>query len=439
MEAHVEGRTLAGASPEVDPRLAEALHGHEVDAQPAPLGGVGLTAGAGGSKDAGHGQHGLLGRPLARQGRDGVSRDVTDRRRPLRGLGRLVLALAQDVLLPFVKTVGAVLDEEVIVGVLGEPHVGDGLGQRRVGARARSYPLVAHGARGAVVVRVDDHELDAHFLHPVTPDEVLLAAVHVGGAVGVHRPEDDLLGVLEGVLQQLGLLAVAQAPPVAPGVGRAPVPPLPAVRVVEAHAVAQDVEEAAQGPELVVEEAPVVMGRGHGGDGRRAVRLPDAGDLAGNEVQRLIPGDALVLVLAPQFRMPVPVGIEVLALEGVVDPVVVDALPLRHFPALQRGLARRGVLLAPRVDGPRRGVGLVEDDRAHPGDDAVLDVHPHRPADRALYKNLFRHLSPPHHQVTCREQLLAMFAFSGARLALPLAPVGARGNVVRPVRVRQTG
>ena len=258
-----------------------------------------------------------------------------------RGLGRAVLALAQDVLLPLVEPVGAVLDEEVVVGVLGEPHVADGLGQRRVGARARRDPLVAHGARGAVVVRVDDHELDAQLLHPEPPDEVLLAAVHVGGAVGVDRPEDDLLGVLERVLQQLRLLAVAQAPPVAPGVRGAPVPALPAVGVVEALAVAEDVEEAAQRAELVVQEAPVVVGRGHGGDGRRTVGLADAGDLAGDEVERLVPGDALVLVLAAQLRMPLPVGVEVLALQRVLDAVRVDALPLRHLVALQRGLARR--------------------------------------------------------------------------------------------------
>ena len=270
-----------------------------------------------------------------------------------------------------------------------EPHVGDGLGQRRVGAGPRGYPLVAHGAHGAVVVRVDDHELDAQLLHPMPPDEVVLAAVHIGGAVGVYRPEDYLLGVLERVLQQFGLLAVTQAPPVAPGVSGAPVPAFPAVRVVQALAVAQDVEEPAQRAQLVVQEAPVVVRRGHSGDSRRPVLLADAGHLAGHQVKSLVPADALVLVLAPHLRMAIAVGVEVLALHGVLHAVGVDPRPLRHLVALQRGLARRRELATTRLDGPRGCVGLVKDYGPHLGDDAVLDVNPHRPADRTLYEYLF--------------------------------------------------
>ena len=183
--------------------------------------------------------------------------------------------------------------------------------------------------------------MPSSFIH-TTPDEVLLAGVHVRGAVGVHRPEDDLFGVLERVLQKFGLLAMPETPPVAPGVGRAPVPALPAVGVVEAHAVAQDVEEAPQRAQLVVEEAPVVVRGGHGRDGRRSVGLTDARDLTGDQVQGLVPGDALVFVLTAQFGMPLPVGIEVLALERVVDAVLVDTLPLGHLVGLQGGLAREG-------------------------------------------------------------------------------------------------
>ena len=140
--------------------------------------------------------------------------------------------------------------------------------------------------------------------------------------------------------------------------------------------------------ELVVQEAPVLMGRGHGGDGRRTVGLADAGDLTGHEVQGLVPGDALVLVLAAQLRMPLPVRVEVLALQRVLDAVRVDARPLGHLVALQGGLARRRELPAARLDRPGRSVVLIEDDGPHPLDDAVLDVHPHRPADRALDEDL---------------------------------------------------
>ena len=64
-----------------------------------------------------------------------------------------------------------------------------------------------------------------------------------------------------------------------------------------------------------------MVGAGHGGDGRRARSrgmrvfrpLPGRG---------LVPTDAHVLVLAAQFRVPVAVGIEVLAAHGVMDAVL---------------------------------------------------------------------------------------------------------------------
>ena len=130
------------------------------------------------------------------------------------------------------------------------------------------------------------------------------------------------------------------------------------------------------------------MGRGHGGDGRRTVGLADTGDLARHEIKGLVPRDALVLVLAAQLRMPLPAGVEVLALQRVLDAVRVDARALGHLVALQGGLARRGELAAARLDGPGRSVVLIEDDGPHPLDDAVLDVHPHRSADRALGEDL---------------------------------------------------
>ncbi len=330
-----------------------------------------------------------------------MSRDIADLGRPPRSLGSAV-SLPEDVLLPFIEPVGAVLDEEVVVRVLGEPHIGDGLRQRRVGAGPRGDPLVAHAARRAVAVGVDDHELDAQLLHPDTPDKVLLPAVHVGGAIGVDRPEDDLLGMLEGILEKLGLLAVAKTPPVSPRVRRAPVPPFPAIGVVEALAVAEDVEEAPQGPQLIVKETPVVMGRGHGGDGRRTVLLSYPGHLSGDDIERFVPGDSLIIVFSAQLRMPFPVGVEMLPSHGVLDPVLVYALPLRHHVGLQGRLSRWGELLPLGLYDPRRSVYfIVEQDGAHPFDDAVLDVDPHGSAHCALNKDLFRHVATPAHSKMC--------------------------------------
>ena len=60
LKAVVNGRRAAGAAPEVNAGFAEALHGHEVDAETRPLCSVSGSACAGSAKDAAGSQHGLL-------------------------------------------------------------------------------------------------------------------------------------------------------------------------------------------------------------------------------------------------------------------------------------------------------------------------------------------------------------------------------------------
>ena len=186
------------------------------------------------------------------------------------GLGNAV-GLAQDVGLELVEAQGLALDVFLVVGALGDPHVGDGSGQRRGGAGPVGDPLVAHVGRGVVEVGIQEDLADALVPEPQTPLGRLVAAVDAVRGVDVVAPVDDELGVLEAVLEHVVVLGVAQPPVEAEGVGGAPVPAFPAVRVVEDVGEADEAEEPGPGAGTVADVAPVVVRGRPGGDGLRAV------------------------------------------------------------------------------------------------------------------------------------------------------------------------
>ena len=203
------------------------------------------------------------------------------------------------------------------------------------------------------------------------------------------------LGVSQRVLEQVVVLGVAEPPPEAVGVRRAPVPAFPAVGVVQDVGEPDEVEEPGPGRGPVPEVAPVVVRGGSGRDRLRPVVGADALHLAGDEVQRLVPADPLVAGLAPVLRVPLPVGVEVHPLHRVEDPLVrVDARAFGQREGSDAGLARRSVLLPVYLQRPGGRVVVVEHERPHADDLAVLDVHPDRAAAGAVHEALFRHLAP---------------------------------------------
>ena len=170
---------------------------------------------------------------------------------------------------------------------------------------------------------------------------------------GSFDQKTDELGVLHHVLQVVERLGHAEAPVEAVGVRGAPVPPLPAVRVVEHGGGLEAVHEAHERAHLVADDAPVVVRRGHAADGRAAVRLLHARDLARDDVERLVPGDALVGRLAAVLRVALPVGVEVDALHRVLDALIrVEAPTLGVHHRREVELLRRRVFLAVRLDHP---------------------------------------------------------------------------------------
>ncbi len=116
-------------------------------------------------------------------------------------------------------------------------------------------------------------------------------------------------------------------------------------------------------------------------DRARPVLALHALDLGSDDVERLVPGDALVAGDSAVLRVALAVRIEVDALHRIEAAVgrVDDRLEVLAV-GRERGLARRRVALAARLDGPGLGVAVVELDRREAQDLAVLDVDEHGPA-----------------------------------------------------------
>src|SRR5690242_14199907 len=103
---------------------------------------------------------------------------------------------------------------------------------------------------------------------------------------------------------------------------RAPVPAFPA-GWAEAHLCRADqVVEAEQRGEPVIDVAPLLVGRVEGCDGAGSVLGLHAPDFAGDEVQRFIPANADISGLAAVLSIAFSVGVEVYPLHRVEDALV---------------------------------------------------------------------------------------------------------------------
>ena len=144
---------------------------------------------------------------------------------------------------------------------------------------------------------------------------------------------------------------------------------------------ADRIGEAEQRREVVADIAPGVMRAVREGDGARAVFAFLPLDLVGDELDRLVPGDAHVAGLAAVLRIALAVRIEIDPLHRIEQAVrrIDDGFRILAV-RRQRGLARRRQLYALGLDGPRRAVVVSQVDRRQTDDLAVLDVDEHRPA-----------------------------------------------------------
>ena len=140
--------------------------------------------------------------------------------------------------------------------------------ERGIGSRPDRNPLAAEQLRRVVEHRIDVHELDAQLLGPQPPLRAFEARVDAAGGLGVTGPEDDLLGFLQAVFDRAVEARRAQPHVVAVVVHRPPIPAFPADRAERDLGVADQVAEAIQGAQPVVDVAPLVVRRLR--DGHRA-------------------------------------------------------------------------------------------------------------------------------------------------------------------------
>ncbi len=173
--------------------------------------------------------------------------------------------------------------------------------------------------------------LIAQFLQPLPPHRALECAVDAAGGLRVARPPHDHLAVLDAVDEPVGLFGDAESGAVSPRVDRAPMPTIPAVRVVVDHGRPDGVHEAGQQGMPIVHECPRMMRRALDDDRARTEFSLAVRDLVRHHVERLVPGDALVpwvpgistgLRLAPELLVALPLRVEADALQRVEQPLV---------------------------------------------------------------------------------------------------------------------
>ncbi len=359
VEVSVHRSALRGR-PDVGAGLAHALHGGQRDHAARPLDAVRGAAGAAPSAQPAGSQIGLPLSPLAGQGANLARRNAAFLLCPLAGLGRLVVASAQNILRPLLETVRVSGHVFLVVGPFGQPCVSDGKRQRVVGADFGRKPLVADPARGVVVMGIDEHHLHAQFLEPPAANRRFVRGVDAAVGLRIRGPEYNHLGVLQAVFQQVVLLGIAQPPTEAPHVHATPVPAFPAIRVVVGVSEAREVHEPEIGGMAIANIAPHVVGTGGGEDRSGAVGALDPVDFGDHDICRFIPRNALIPRDATVLDISVAVGVKVHALHRIHDALVGIDHGLEALGVDRKGcLAGRREGLASCLDLPRRRIRFI--------------------------------------------------------------------------------
>ncbi len=382
IEVEIDGRAVLQAA-EIDAGLAETLHRHQQHHRARPLRTRRRAIGAAERRAlAAAGEVGAFRSPLARQRAHDRGRHAGFGLLPFRRLRRRAV-LAEQMRAPGVEAGGAFCDIVLVVEPLDDPDVHDRLRQGRIGSRPDRNPLAAEEGRRRIQIGIDVDHLDADVLRPQAADRAFEAGIAAGRRLRVGRPEHHQFAILETVLDLPVGLGRAVAHGIAVVVHRAPVPAFPAVGVDDHLGRADRVVEPEQRAEIVAEIAPGVV-RGMAGEDRAvAVLRLHPPDLGSDDVERLVPGNALVAGDAAVLRVARAVGIEVDALHRMEQPILgIDRRLVGEAVRGNAGLRRRRERLSARRDGPAalRRLVRLELDRRHADDLAVLHVDEDRPA-----------------------------------------------------------
>ena len=168
------------------------------------------------------------------------------------------------------------VDVFLVVGPLRDPHIGDGQLQSGIGVGEDGDPFVGMDAAAVVHIGADVDGLHAQLREPVAQAAGHLAVEAPRCGLGVAAPEEDQLGVLDHVRDDVhGRLHLAYRL-AAPDVFGAPVPPFPAVGVPDLERVAaQQAQELVETPVGTVDGLGLAVSVRLRQDGGRAVGVPD--------------------------------------------------------------------------------------------------------------------------------------------------------------------
>ena len=182
-------------------------------------------------------------------------------------------------------------------------------------------------------------------------------------------------------------------------VHRAPVPAFPTIGIVVHARHADRVGETVKRRKVITDIAPGVMRAVRHRDRTGPEVAPAALDLVCDHVECLIPRDAHILRLAAILRIAPAVRIEVDAFHRMQQPRrrIDDRLGILAV-WRQRRFARRRKFQAARTNRPGLRIGVVEIDRRHAYDLAVLYINKDRPA--------IGHVAIPHRAIRHRRSKL---------------------------------
>ena len=218
----------------MDPGLAHAPHAQQHDLQPGRLRGIGPTdIAAAVAVDNGGG----LFSPVPGQRLDGPFLDPALLAGPCGSLGNAVLP-SQHIVLEFVKSVGVLCDVFLVVGVLGDPHIGNGQLQGRIGVGQDWDPLVRMDSCAIVEIRADIYALESDVRQPVAEPRGHMAHHAQRRRLRVTAPEQQQIRMLCNIRIEVRLRRHLTHGLAAPDVLRPPEPAFPRVHVPHLEGIA---------------------------------------------------------------------------------------------------------------------------------------------------------------------------------------------------------
>ena len=165
----------------------------------------------------------------------GKSLDCPDRhtafgRGPFRGFRNIVL-FSKDVISNLVHADRMGLYIFLVVGAFGQPHVDDGQLQCCVSIGQHGYPLVCMNCGAVITVRADVYLLDFGFGEKIAEPACQLTGESPWGCFRVTAPEKHHIGMIDGVLDDIGRRIRNALGTLTPHMLCTPVPAFPGVRV----------------------------------------------------------------------------------------------------------------------------------------------------------------------------------------------------------------